>query len=207
MLMHETGIFGDTVSTTGSVDFLSWPRGVLGSIPGKSCDFWQNFFRLFCKFNFCLPFISVQYKRRDVMNLATCYDPKTIFLKWQPFPNGGLKFKIPQDVPYLVWRICQEMFPLGFTLFFYALSTFWGRNLRAPDFPAIRFNVDPLCTSLSYEYEFRRIRYNIGGIRTFLHFSFCVKLKIETLNTCFLLMQVKPVSFILDSHLLACIVI
>ena len=41
-----------------------------------------------------------------------------------------------------------------------------------------------------HEYELRvrvqsfgGIRYNIGGIQTFLHFSFCVKLKIETQNT------------------------
>ena len=31
--------------------------------------------------------------------------------------------------------------------------------------------------------SFSGVRYNIGGIRAFLHFSFCVKLKIETQNT------------------------
>ena len=43
--------------------------------------------------------------------------------------------------------------------------------------------VDPYVMSTSQESELKGIRYNIDGIRAFLHFSFCVKLKIETQNT------------------------
>ena len=61
---------------------------------------------------------------------------------------------------------------------FYAYIGFEGRltNVLREQF-SDEFELRERCPS------FDGIGYNIGGIRTFLHFSFCVKLKIETQNT------------------------